>query len=346
MSDGRKSKNSNVEFDSRQLRFPHGYQAISAQEGLVECHAPGWGVHAKQLGEFVGPKAGVDADSSIMAADVIDAGQPGEGQLREMKLAAGGFTKNEQPRVLAPFTSKRPQHVVLKLVQNEVAENDAGFGVARKRGQIVAVPGPNGRPILRSRPKIEARVNGLGRNRRGADLLRPLLINLPMQIPAQISLTRAKFQHAILGAQVGAKDAREPAVITHQPIEKSQITPVMHRVRMVGRQGVEYFRLDTPREHLGQSAVEPMNCQTTAGRGGRLSSAFGKARQWIGCGVGATPPFCHLTLVIDIRPFAKEWRVLRKPMGQLGGNEPKTPLSPLTPTKMRIPKLITSWDSS
>ena len=105
---------------------------------MLQGDAPGWLIDAEQAGQIAFAKATLDAHARVVAADVIDTSEPCEGQLAQVQVAARGLAKNEQTRMFAPLAAEVDEQVVLKLMQDKVAEDHVVVGILGVGAQILA----------------------------------------------------------------------------------------------------------------------------------------------------------------------------------------------------------------
>lgn len=126
-----------------------------------------------------------------------------------------------------------------KVVEEEVGDDDFGFGEGVGE-EVLLEPGGAGRPFGRGGLEVEGEdLFGLGE-----------LVGDEAAGEGAIACT--EFEDAVGGAEVGAKLAADPAVVSHEEVDEAEIAPGADGIGVVGGEGVEDFGLDAAVGHAAR----------------------------------------------------------------------------------------------
>jgi hypothetical protein len=160
----------------------------------------------------------------VVQTHMIDCERPpkhGKSELRRPQ--AGGFARQDDPRVLPKFPTQHQKLCGGELVKNEIADHRAVGSEAFEMKQIGLMPKLRGRPIGGLFPQVQS-IHGdrLGRKARG-----------------EFAQARAEFEGPLALAELGRQGLRKPTMISHQAVDEVQIATISQGVRMVGWKRIE-----------------------------------------------------------------------------------------------------------
>jgi hypothetical protein len=169
-------------------------------------------------------KSGGNADMGVMERHVVRPATRAKKPVEDLRgTASRGFGSEDDTRRPAELASDCGEFAIGKLMEDQVPDDAIENGIAGKRSQILSMPNQVPRPSNRRGTAVESG------NRHAPS----------GKSQSQFAGPGAELEHRFALPQQRRQRAFEPAMIAEHAVDETQIAPVLQRVGMVVREGVE-----------------------------------------------------------------------------------------------------------